>query len=120
MFVVASVLVAVPPTLPGGRGKIAGVGLPTDSRGRVIVRGPNAPSPARILLGTEVVDEENTESARVAGCLIVAGASVVVLLNTFKGLGVMPKIDDSRGAFRALFGAGVAPAVPLTPNFLLI
>lgn len=90
------------------------VGLPTDSRGRVIVFGPNAPSLlVRTLLLT---DEEKMEG----GTLTVAGVSETVLLNPVSGLGVTPKMEDSLGAFLGRFGAGVAPPVPLTPSFRLI
>lgn len=101
-----------------GRVNAFGVGLPTDSRGRVIGRGPYAPSLlGRALLGTEVIDEENIDGGTLT---TVAGVSAIVLLNPVRGFGVTPKMDDSLGAFLARLGAGVAPPVPLTPSFRLI
>jgi hypothetical protein len=100
-----------------GRVNAFSVGLPTDSRGRVIGRGPNAPSLlTRALLGTEVIDEEKIDGGTLT---TVVGVSAIVL-NPVRGFGVTPKMDDSLGAFLARLGAGVAPPVPLTPSFRLI
>lgn len=69
----------------------------------------------------DTVDLDAIELPVGAALRTVPGVLANVSLSPTSGRGVIPKIEDSLGPFLAREdGAGVAPAVPLTPSFRLI